>query len=89
MLLGKATTTFVSLRNGLRVVRLSLFPTLRVQCVTADGQSIPFIQENKNDDADFAIILPKPLAPDKDSRSPQPMRGKMPLPTRAAGIITP
>jgi Peptidase family M1 domain len=61
MLSGKATTTFISLRNGLRVVRLSLFPTLRVQCVTADGQNIPFIQENKNDDADFAIILPKPL----------------------------
>jgi hypothetical protein len=61
MLSGKATTTFVSLREGLRVVRLSLFPTLRVQSVTAEGQNIPFIQENKNDDADFAVILPKPL----------------------------
>ena len=59
---GKATTTFVSLRNGLRVVPLSLFPTLRVQGVTADGQPLSFIQEDKNDDADFAVILPKPLA---------------------------
>ena len=59
---GKATTTFVSLRNGLRVVPLSLFPTLRVQSVTADGQPLSFIQEDKNDDADFAVILPKPLA---------------------------
>jgi hypothetical protein len=59
---GKATTTFVALRNGLRVVRLSLFPTLRVQSVTADGQPLSFIQEDKNDDADFAVILPKPLA---------------------------
>jgi len=59
---GKAATTFVSLRNGLRVVPLSLFPTLRVQSVTADGQPLPFIQEDKNDDADFAVILPKPLA---------------------------
>jgi Peptidase family M1 domain len=59
---GKATTTFVSLRNGLRVVPLELFPTLRVQSVTAEGQALSFIQEDKNDDADFAVILPKPLA---------------------------
>jgi hypothetical protein len=59
---GKATTTFVSLRSGLRVVPFSLFPTLRVQSVVADGQPLSFIQEDKNDDADFAVILPKPLA---------------------------
>lgn len=59
---GKATTTFVSLRNGLRVVRLSLFPTLRVQGVTANGQALGFIQEDKNDDSNFAVILPKALA---------------------------
>jgi hypothetical protein len=60
-LTGKSTTTFLSLRNGLRVVPLSLFHTLRVQSVTADGQPLSFIQEDKNDDADFCIILPKPL----------------------------
>ena len=59
---GKATTTFVSRRDGLRVVRFDLFPSLRVQSVTADGQPLAFIQEDKNDDADFAVILPKPLA---------------------------
>lgn len=59
---GKAATMFVSLRNGLRVVPFSLFHTLRVQAVTADGQPLSFIQEDKNDDADFAVILPKPLA---------------------------
>jgi hypothetical protein len=59
---GKATTTFTSLRGGLRVVPFSLFPTLRVQSVTADGQPLSFIQEEKNEDADFAVILPKPLA---------------------------
>src|SRR5215469_17853898 len=58
---GKATTIFVSLRNGLRVVPLSLFPTLRVQSVTANGATLSFIQEDKNDDSDFAVILPKPL----------------------------
>jgi len=61
-LFGKAATTFVSERNGLRVVPFSLFHTLRVQSVTADGQPLSFIQEDKNDDADFAVILPKPLA---------------------------
>jgi peptidase M1-like protein len=59
---GKATTSFVSLRNGLRVVPLSLFHTLRVQSVTAGDQPLTFIQEDKNDDADFAVILVKPLA---------------------------
>jgi Peptidase family M1 domain len=59
---GKATTTLVSMRDGLQVVSLMLFPSLRVQSVTADGQSLFFIQENKNDDADFAVVLPKPLA---------------------------
>lgn len=59
---GKATTTFVSLRNGLRIVPFDLFAPLRVQNVTADGQPLPFIQEDKNDDADFAVILPKALA---------------------------
>jgi hypothetical protein len=59
---GKATTTFVSQMNGLRVVPFDLFRALRVQSVTADGQPLPFIQEDKNDDADFAVILPKPLA---------------------------
>jgi hypothetical protein len=61
-LIGKSTTTFVSLRNGLRVVPFSLFHTLRVQSVTANSQSLSFIQEDKNDDADFAVILPKPLS---------------------------
>jgi len=61
-LTGKATSTFVSRRDGLRVVRLDLFRPLRVQSVTADGRPLSFIQEDKNDDGDFAIILPKPLA---------------------------
>jgi hypothetical protein len=62
-LIGKATTTFVSQVNGLRVVPFNLYRSLRVQSVTdANGQALSFIQEDKNDDADFAVILPKPLA---------------------------
>jgi len=59
---GRATTTLVSRRNGLRVVPFSLFHTLRVESVTADGQPLSFIQEDKNDDAQFFVILAKPLA---------------------------
>jgi len=61
-LIGKAITDLTVRRNGLRVVPFDLFRTLRVRSVTANGQPVSFIQEDKNDDADFAVILPKPLA---------------------------
>ena len=62
-LAGKATTTFVSQVNGLRVARFDLFGSLRVQSVIAEGgQALSFIQEDKRDDPDFAVILPKALA---------------------------
>jgi Peptidase family M1 domain len=62
-LTGKATTTFVSQVNGLRVAPFNLFPSLRVQTVIAEGgQALTFIQEDRKDDPDFAVILPKPLA---------------------------
>jgi Peptidase family M1 domain len=60
---GKAVTTFIAQANGLRVLPFNLFPTLRVSSVTADdGQALAFIQEDKNEDADFTVILPKVLA---------------------------
>lgn len=62
-LIGKAKTEFTAQLDGLRVVPFNLFRTLRVRSVKAeDGQQLSFIQEDKNDDADFAVILPKPLA---------------------------
>ncbi len=62
-LIGKSKTTLTANLNGLRVVPLNLFRTLRVRSVTtADGQPLSFIQEDKNDDAQFAVILPKALA---------------------------
>ena len=63
-LTGKATTTFVSRTNGLRVVPFDLFPTLRVQTVSSqEGQFLSFIQESKDEDAEFfSVILPRPLA---------------------------
>jgi hypothetical protein len=59
---GKATTDIVARRNGLRVVPFDLFPHLRVENVTENGQPLSFIQEDKNLDADFAVILPKAVA---------------------------
>jgi len=60
---GKATTSFLSHDSGLRVISFNLHPTLRVQGVTdQNGQSLPFIQEDKDDDPDFYVILPKALS---------------------------
>ncbi len=45
---GKATTTFVSQVNGLRVAPFNLFGSLRVESVIAEsGQALTFIQEDK------------------------------------------
>jgi hypothetical protein len=65
-LIGKAKTTFTAGLDGLRVLPFDLFRTLRVRSVTtADGTPLPFIQEDKNDDAEFSVILPKAMARDE------------------------
>ena len=61
-LIGKAKTEFAAQLQGVRVVPFDLFHTLRVKSVKSeDGQPLAFIQEDKNDDADFSVILPKAL----------------------------
>jgi hypothetical protein len=60
-LLGKSTTDIVARRTGLRVVGFDLFQPLRVESVSVNGQALSFIQEDKNYDGDFAVILPKAL----------------------------
>ena len=64
---GKLTATAVTLvsakENGLVVLPLALFPTLRVSGVWGPGgEALDFIQEDKKDDADLAVLLSKPLA---------------------------
>ena len=62
-LTGKSATTFVSQVNGLRVIPFNLFRTLRVESASLEGgQALSFIQQDKNDDADYSVILPKPLS---------------------------
>ena len=61
-LLGKSTTDMVARRNGIRVVGFDLFRPLRVRSVTANGEPLSFIQEDKNEDGNFAVILPRAVA---------------------------
>jgi Peptidase family M1 domain len=88
-LTGKATTTFVSQADGLRVVPFDLFRTLRVQSVSADGLALSFIQEDKNDDADFAVILPKPLAIGEKCTITSSYNGKEAVTNEGAGNYFP
>jgi Peptidase family M1 domain len=61
-LTGKAATTVVSQVNGLRVLPFDLYRTLRVSSVTSqNGQPLSFVQEDKNEDFQFFVILPQPL----------------------------
>ena len=55
--------TFKNLIAGTRVVPFELFGSLRVlRAQDTEGNDISFIQEAKDEDSDFAVILPKPLA---------------------------
>lgn len=66
-LAGTAQTMFVALADGVRVVPLQLFPTLRVESVTGQaGEALSFIQEDKDEDPDFAVILPRELKKDEN-----------------------
>lgn len=60
---GDAITTFTAQYDGIRVIPFDLFSSLRVSGVSGgDGQSLAFIQEDKDNDPDFFVILPKALA---------------------------
>jgi hypothetical protein len=63
LLRGKAATTIVARTAGVRVVPFALFPTLRVRSVVGDGgQQLNFVQEDKLQDPQFWVVLPKALA---------------------------
>jgi hypothetical protein len=59
MLKISAETTVKVLRDDVRVVRLNLYPTLRVSGVYSEsGAPLDYVQEDKKLDPDFAAILP-------------------------------
>jgi hypothetical protein len=61
-LTGLATVHLLALQDGVVVVPLNLYPTLRVsQVVTDKGDQLDYVQEKKEEDSDFGVILPKPL----------------------------
>ena len=54
--------TFKNLQAGTRVVPFDLFGPLRVNRVQdADGNDLNFVQEAKDEDSDFGVIMAKPL----------------------------
>jgi len=54
--------TFKNLIPGTRVVPFNLYGALRVTSVQdAEGANLNFIQESKDEDSDFGVILTKPL----------------------------
>jgi hypothetical protein len=60
---GRAITSCVAKVNNLRVVPFDLYRTLRVESVTSEsGEQLSFIQEDKNQDFQFFVVLPKSLS---------------------------
>ena len=61
-LVANDTVTLRVLDNGARVLPFRLFSPLRVSRVRDEaGNDLSFVQQNKDEDADFGIIFPKPL----------------------------
>jgi len=53
---------YTALADGVRVIPLDLYQTLRMRRTTDDhNRSLAFIQEDKDDDPDFAVILAEGL----------------------------
>jgi len=60
---SSAETTLTVRREGQRVIELGLYPTLRVSGVfDQNGDPLDFVQESKDADPQFAVILAKPAA---------------------------
>jgi hypothetical protein len=55
---------FRAVRDGDRVIALSLLPHLRVSSASLDGKTIDFIQEGVKQDAELSLILPEPTVKD-------------------------
>jgi len=57
-----ATVEVSALQEGVAVIPLDLYPTLRVSRVeTVKGEALDFVQEKKDEDPDFGVVLAAPL----------------------------
>jgi len=62
-LVGTATVELRAEQDGVAVVPLELYPTLRVtRAENAKGDALDFVQERKEDDPGFGVVLAKPLS---------------------------
>ncbi len=65
-LTGLATIDIKAAVDGVAVIPMNLYKTLRVSKVEAtNGGTLDFVQEKKEDDPDFGVILQKPLKKDE------------------------
>jgi hypothetical protein len=61
-LTGLATIHLTAEKDGVAVTPFDLYPTLRVSHVeTEKGEALDFVQEKKEEDADFGVVLAGPL----------------------------
>ncbi len=59
---GTVVSAVTAAQSGVQVVPLMLAPTLRVSGVWGPGgEALDYIQEDKDHDADFAVVLQRPL----------------------------
>ncbi len=65
-LTGLATVEIKAATDGVAVIPLNIYRTLRVSKVeTASGEQLEFIQEKKEEDPDFGVVLKSPLKKDE------------------------
>jgi hypothetical protein len=89
-LTGDATSTFVANVDGVRVVPFDLFPTLRVASVTGqDGDALEFIQEAKENDPQFYVVLPHELKKGEKYRMRTQYAGKDAVSNQGSGNLFP
>lgn len=68
-LTARADVTLVPRQAGLRVIRMMLFPTLRVNGVRdGHGAALPYIQTDEEEGGAFAIVLPEAARRDEPLR---------------------
>jgi len=80
------TLTLKTLYPGVRVLQFDLYPTLRVSKVTdGSGGTLSFVQQAKNEDADFAVMLPTAPAPNTDLKITVEYAGKDVLQDQGSG----
>jgi hypothetical protein len=53
---------FHAVTDGDRVIKFDLLPNLRVSRVSSGGQDVPFIQEDRKEDASFYVVMAEPMA---------------------------